>query len=301
MTASMRPLRENRRHGDFLFPVSAYENTVEEHIRIPLPYHWHPETELFFVLSGRTDFQVEGEPLVLEAGDVLLIKPNVLHGAHDFPGEKLVFRAVVFDYSFLAGIGNDRIEQNYLRPLLLEEDSRYLLFSGCQGASRELFDLLNRIYGLFESREKGYEILVRSWLLQAVHEVLHLKKEDMSVRRTGTGKSRMIRQIVAYVEENYTRRIVLRQLAEHLSVSEGYLCRFFRENFHMTFVEYLQRVRLRKAEQLLTQTDEPVGKIALDVGYGSGNYFTTEFGKYYGVTPQKYRKGQNIEKNGQYL
>ena len=39
--------------------------------------------------------------------------------------------------------------------------------------------------------------------------------------------------------------------------------------------------------------DDPVGKIALDVGFGSGNYFTTEFGKLYHTTPQKYRKGQD--------
>ena len=59
------------------------------------------------------------------------------------------------------------------------------------------------------------------------------------------------------------------------------------------FVEYVQRVRLQKAERLLRETDDPVGKIALDVGFGSGNYFTTEFGKLYHTTPQKYRKGQD--------
>ena len=65
------------------------------------------------------------------------------------------------------------------------------------------------------------------------------------------------------------------------------------------FVEYVQRVRLQKAERLLRETDDPVGKIALDVGFGSGNYFTTEFGKLYHTTPQKYRKGKKKKKNGQ--
>ena len=103
----------------------------------------------------------------------------------------------------------------------------------------------------------------------------------------------MIRKIVGFVEENHTQRIVLNSLAAYLSVSEGYLCRFFKDNFHMTFVEYVQRVRLQKAERLLRETDDPVGKIALDVGFGSGNYFTTEFGKLYHTTPKKYRKGQD--------
>ena len=95
---------------------------------------------------------------------------------------------------------------------------------------------------------------------------------------------------------------MLNSLAAYLSVSEGYLCRFFKDNFHMTFVEYVQRVRLQKAERLLRETDDPVGKIALDVGFGSGNYFTTEFGKLYHTTPQKYRKRSGyLKKRSKYI
>lgn len=293
-----RPLRENRQHGDFLFPVSSYLFRMEEDDQMPLPYHWHPETEIFFIKEGRASFQVEGEQFSIEEGDVLLIKPNALHGSHDCFGGRLEFGAVVFDYSFLSGIGNDRIEQEYLRPLLLGEGARYLLFQGKDEKHRELVEMLDRICDLYWKKEKGYEILMRALLLQVIYHVIR-SKEVMRVPRTGTRKSRMIRQIVAYVEDNYTQRMVLSQLAGHLSVSEGYLCRFFKENFRMTFVEYVQRVRLQKAERLLVETDEPVGKIALDVGFGSGNYFTTEFGKYYHTTPQKYRKGQDIGENGQ--
>lgn len=60
---------------------------------------------------------MEAEPFIIEEGDVLLIKPNALHGSHDCFGTQLEFRAVVFDYSFLSGMANDRIEQKYLNPL----------------------------------------------------------------------------------------------------------------------------------------------------------------------------------------
>ena len=100
-----RPLRENRKHGDLLFPVSAYETKMEEDFQMPLSYHWHPEIEIFFITSGKANFQVEAEQFVIEEGDVLLIKPNTLHGSHDCFGTKLEFRAVVFDYSFLSGDG----------------------------------------------------------------------------------------------------------------------------------------------------------------------------------------------------
>ena len=97
-----RPLREKRQHGDFLFPVNIYETSLEKGVQVPLYYHWHPEVELFFITAGSLSFQVEGEQFQLEAGDVLLIRPNALHGSHDCLQECLRFRAAVFDYHFLA-------------------------------------------------------------------------------------------------------------------------------------------------------------------------------------------------------
>lgn len=279
----IKPLREDRQHGDLLFPMSAYEMKIEED-QAPLPYHWHPEIEIFCISAGRACFQVEGKQFPMKKGDVLLIRPNALHGSHDCLGGPLEFRAVVFDYAFLAGMGNDRIEQEYLRPFLLGEEDSYLLFTGRE----ELAASLNRIFMEFSEKEKGYELLMRAFLLEMIHEMVRTQGKILPAQ-ADEGKSRMIRSIVAYVEENYGQKLTLSGLARSLAVSEGYLCRFFRVNFRMTFVEYVQRVRLQKAQRLLLETDEPVGKIALDVGFGSGSYFTTEFGKYYHATPRAFR------------
>ena len=137
-----RPLREKRQHGDFLFPVNIYETSLEKGVQVPLYYHWHPEVELFFITAGSLSFQVEGEPFLLEAGDVLLIRPNALHGSHDCLKESLRFRAAVFDYHFLAGIENDRIEQEYLRPLLLGEKSRFFLMSQKDGTEEKKVEMM---------------------------------------------------------------------------------------------------------------------------------------------------------------
>ena len=132
-----------------------------------------------------------------------------------------------------------------------------------------LFSLLNRLFDVFQKKEKGYELLTRAWLLEAMYVLLRYGGEETGRVRSSEGRSRLIRDIVRFVEEHYTQKLRLGDLAAQLSMSEGYLCRFFRKNFHMTFVEYVQRFRLQKAARLLLETDDPVGKIALDVGFGS--------------------------------
>ena len=83
-----RPLRENRKHGDLLFPVSAYETKMEEDFQMPLSYHWHPEIEIFFITSGKANFQVEAEQFVIEEGDVLLIDVYKRQGEEAGIGKK---------------------------------------------------------------------------------------------------------------------------------------------------------------------------------------------------------------------
>lgn len=88
--------------------------------------------------------------------------------------------------------------------------------------------MLNKTFFVFDEKEKGYEVLVRAYLLQVVYDILMLQKGEIKPVKTNTRKSEMIRKIVGFVEENHTQRIVLNSLAAYLSVSEGYLCRFLK-------------------------------------------------------------------------
>ena len=127
---------------------------------------------------------------------MLLIKPNTLHGSHDCFGTKLEFRAVVFDYSFLSGMANDRIEQKYLQPLLAQEQGRYILLREKNSIQKALFEMLNKTFFVFDEKEKGYELLVRAYLLQVVYDIIMLQKEEIQPVKANTRKSEMIRKIV---------------------------------------------------------------------------------------------------------
>ena len=106
---------------------------------------------------------------------------------------------------------------------------------------KECYNLFNHgEAGQSEKRPVSYTHL--DVYKRQVYDIIMLQKEEIQPVKANTRKSEMIRKIVGFVEENYTQRIVLNSLAAYLSVSEGYLCRFFRENFHMTFVEYVQPV-----------------------------------------------------------
>ena len=84
-----------------------------------------------------------------------------------------------------------------------------------------------------------------------------------------------INQILDYVQKNYRRDLSLEEVAEYVNLSSGYLSNYFKEKVGMNFVDYLTKLRIEKAKELLMHTNEKIYKIAEDVGYQNSQYFVT--------------------------
>lgn len=85
-------------------------------------------------------------------------------------------------------------------------------------------------------------------------------------------------------------------VAKALRVSPQYLSRIFRTGTGTTFINYVTRVRIRKAIELLTQYDLKIYEIAEAVGYSSPHYFSSAFKKTLDISPLEYRKQRYMHK-----
>lgn len=102
--------------------------------------------------------------------------------------------------------------------------------------------------------------------------------------------SHYIKDILSYVEENYGRAISLEDVAAHVNLSVGYVSNYFKEKMNISFTEYILKIRMEKAKELLAHTNEKIYRIAELTGYQNSQYFVTVFKKNTGVTPVEYRK-----------
>jgi two-component system response regulator YesN len=104
------------------------------------------------------------------------------------------------------------------------------------------------------------------------------------------GRSReLIPGVVEYLKQNYRNNITLNDLSGHFYVTPSYLCRRFREKTGLTLVEYLEEMRLEKAEEYLTSSDTKITDISEQVGYMDPNYFSKIFKRKYRLSPSDYR------------
>lgn len=104
-----------------------------------------------------------------------------------------------------------------------------------------------------------------------------------------------IEKILEYISQNYREDLKLETISEKFSFNYHYLSSYFSQQVQEGFSEYLNRVRIAKACQLLKDTDLSIAQISGEVGYSEHSYFSRVFKKITGKTPSVWRRSQNYE------
>jgi len=122
-------------------------------------------------------------------------------------------------------------------------------------------------------------------------EGLYVKKEEYITRISEHSSAETLMDIVEYIQNNYGEyNLNVSFLADQMNLSVQHFSRVFKEFTGETVLEYITKVRMEKARDLLTVCpDMDMIEIAESLGYGNGAYFAKVFKKYYGMSPAKYR------------
>ncbi|MBZ4646286.1 MAG: two-component system, response regulator YesN [Petroclostridium sp.] len=100
----------------------------------------------------------------------------------------------------------------------------------------------------------------------------------------------IVQKCMQYIEQHFMEEISLETVAEAIYFSPCYFSSIFKHHTGMTFSQYLSQLRIKKALELLENTDYKVYEIASKVGYKDDKYFYRVFKKEFGVTPDEYRR-----------
>ena len=156
-----------------------------------------------------------------------------------------------------------------------------------------LYSALLEICERFEKGEKAYELLIKAklyevWYFLYTHAVL--TEGDAGGARDS--RALMTKEVIAYLQEHYEEHITIPLLAERFHVSEGHLCRLFKEMTQKSVVEYLNYYRISVSVELLNMGEHDIGQIAGMTGFNNISYFNRMFRRFMRMTPSGYRKLQ---------
>ena len=284
-------LKENRIHGDVLFPLEVYEMRYTNP-NSGLECHWHDELELLILTEGSALFQIETTNYELLKGQAVFINGGEIHAGFPLNKSPWGFYAVVFNPTLMMGASYDSIRSKYMEPLLKRQLLHPRLITANTQWERQILDCLNEMIRLFTAKQFTYELLVKARLYEILSLILQsseprVQDREFSSHQYGTER---LKKALSYIQAHFNRRISLTELAMEANMSEGHFCRFFKQMVNKTPVDYINSFKINKAARMLEDSDIKIIDAAMEVGFDNFSYFISIFKHYMNCTPSEYRK-----------
>lgn len=247
-------------------------------------YHHHDFLEIKYVLSGTCTYRIADETLPVKKGDVIICNPFVAHQKIAYGSEQLV--------EFDIGVDSFHIRELPTGCLIDPGSSpQVYLWKYSTDFTRCCSELLLE----HENDQPGRELLMKALVMKLLVLVLKAtyttdsNEEKSSVSFESTDRTNIVNTIVEYLNDNYMKPISLHKISKNMYLSPAYISKVFKEQTSESPINYLIKIRLTRAEEMLKDGTLSVKEIAKSVGYNDVYHFSKLFKKYYNCSPTTFR------------
>ncbi len=232
--------------------------------------HYHKHFEIYFITEGSCDYFIDNRRYELQKGDIVMIPNGIIHST-DYPNPGHSRMLIHCSQKFIPSAAY---------PFL---PSLYYLYRNPQ-----LFNELKQTFEKIEAEYNHPDSMSSDVLYCYVHYLFFLIIRNMNNCEIVEEKSAIVQKAIAYMQNNYASPITLSTVAELLSFSPDYFSRAFKKQIGFGFNQYLNILRLQKAETLLkTSANKTIAEIAHECGFTDSNYFSKKFKETYKISPKK--------------
>lgn len=265
--------------------------TVRPHTRfIHFPKHTHNFIEMVYMCKGSTTHIINGEKVVLEQGEILLLNQNSSQEIYPAMEGDIAVNFIILPQFFDKTLQLMGESESLIRDFLVEclksnhSSVGYLHFKVTNVLPIQNL-VENLIWTLVNDQTNKRSI---NQYTMAVLFLLLMNHTDKITASGNFADQEFNLSVLRYIEENY-KTGELSQLAENLHYDVYWLSREIKKRFGCNFTELVQIKRLNHAAFLLKNTKLPVSEIAAYVGYENSSYFHRIFSTKFGMTPKVYR------------
>jgi len=245
-------------------------------------YHWHDSYEFCYVLGGKGIYCISGKEFNFEQGDIFIAAPGQKHyeSCNRSNPSELIFLTVTVKRKNKVG----KSSGIFKLPLKIHVTPGKIINYLFLGILDEIIQ-----------RRTGYALKIRNYLSDLLIELYRfIYEKARSSADAGTisanYKKSFAEKMCKYVEVNYHKKIGLKNIAREFHLAPQYISTLFKKQTGYSPVEYITKMRIESAKELLANSEDKVSSIALSVGYDTSHYFHRIFRKVTGTTPIRYRE-----------
>ena len=247
--------------------------------------HCHDFVSLVYVLSGACTYSIADSIYQVRKGDMLVLNPGVQHGKSMKSGDEVMELHIGFGNIFVEGLPKN---------CLIGPDSCPIV--NLQEYEQEFLKCCSDICYEQENNEPGCDLMLKINVMKLL--VLFFKTtcsesheaEKSRVSFDSSEKSAIVSTLMTFLSDNYMRSISLDTISKSIYLSPAYISKVFKEEMGVSPINYLIKIRLAKARELLLEGRLSIKSVARSVGYEDVYYFSKLYKKYHAVPPSKVKR-----------
>ncbi len=249
--------------------------------------HWHNSLEILLIKSGKMNVWINDHLLQFGKNQIIIINSKDIHATKCL--EPSTVQLLQIPYSLLK-VSIPDIEDIRFDPDSIsnhEQKAKML---------KTLHQLLTKMGDIYKTKENGYALQFSS----LIYELLYVLIKDCRIDVSSTLKQKnsiihkRLITIMDYVNIHYSEPISLNEVANLISLNPEYFCRFFKKNMGITFLDYVNEIRLSHVFQDIMHTDKSITGILAIHGFTNYKLFLKMFHEKYGCTPLQMRKPKQL-------
>lgn len=253
--------------------------------------------ELMYVHAGsiQVEFADNGEQILYEAGDLLVLAPGSRHRIAIVQNAHLLgIHFDLYDELDLDAVGGDmvvvenQVSEYYFCGWPVQADGAPALARCYRSIPQNISAWMEELHVENKIQRPGYQTACRGYMQLIITALLRLQ-QDMK-RSLAPAYGEALLKLVQELHQNMHASHTNSDMAQRLNISEDYFIRLFKQQFDQSPQQYLQHIRHQAAKRYLRETDFKIEQIGALVGYEDLQNFSHAFKKWQGVSPRAYRK-----------
>lgn len=277
--------------GDLLNrPFECFDFDSEAN-KFPVKPHWHHYMELIFLLDGSARMCDASNEYILAPGDLIVFHPKALHSIYSADGKPVRFYGIKLDISRMNTTASYSPKLRSIFRYAEKKNTRIKLTAD-QLKGLEIEKIFRRCIDECAAQRYGYDVIIRSEIYRLLIEILRIWQNDGFVIDSEAFIEDSVYDIFSvteYIDNNLSARIKVSDIAAACGMSYSYFAKKFLAVYGKTCKEYIEEVRICKAEEFLMFTDFDLTYISQETGFSDCSHMIRSFKQAMGVTPKQYR------------
>lgn len=243
-------------------------------------YHKHDFIEIFYVTSGKGIHIINDNEEEIRTGTLFFILPGIYHGFNRIIGNEFSHRDILIDFNLFQDVYRFLSNENFNKKLIPQGFKKLLL-------TDEELTVLNDLFTRYSKTMEFHENIILG--KAAIGFII-----GIMVKSQGTDKEHVfpeiIEQLLYKLSYNAFTQDPIQITLKEFHYNHSYLSRIFKQYTRKSMTDYINGIRIQRAETLLKYTDVPIKNIVSALGINSDSYFLKIFKEKHKISPIKYRK-----------